>query len=287
MQKLLTTKDLAVALGVSESSLRRWTNSGAIGTSRTPGGHRRIPLSEAIKFIRDTHATILKPEILGLPEVAPVADPGHGAQTEANLHAALVDGDAERVRGLMVSMYLGGTSVAALCDGPLRLAMQRIGELWHQDCQGILVEHRATDVCIGAISAIRLMLPETPRDAPLAIGATPPGDPYMLPSAMAAAVLVEAGWRETNFGPQVPLDLLAGAARARGANLVWLSISSIDDPARLRKGVRKLADQVSNMKVPLAIGGRAAGEIAAARIPNVQLMQSMAELSAFARGARR
>ncbi len=287
MQKLLTTKDLALAIGVSESSLRRWTNSGAIATSRTPGGHRRIPLSEAIRFIRDTHATILKPEILGLADVALESDPGHGAQAAQSLYAALADGDAERARGQIVSLYLGGTSVAGLCDGPICLAMQRIGELWHQDCQGILVEHRATDVCIGAISAIRQMLPETPKDAPLAMGATPPDDPYLLPSAMAASVLVEAGWRETNFGPQVPLDLLADAARVRGASLVWLSISSVDDAAKLRKGVRKLAYQLSGIAVSLAIGGRAAGELAAARIPNVQPMQSMAELGAFARGARR
>lgn len=131
------------------------------------------------------------------------------------------------------------------------------------------------------------MLPEAPQGAPLALGATPPGDPYLLPSAIAATVLVEAGWREINFGPQTPLDLLTDAARARGASLVWLSISSIDDTVRLRKGVRKLADQLSRMKVRLAVGGRARGEIAAARMPNVQLMQSMAELSAFARGARR
>src|SRR5215204_6409591 len=66
LEQLLTTKDLAEAIGASESSLRRWTDSGAIKTARTPGGHRRIPRGEAIRFIRETRATVVRPEILGL-----------------------------------------------------------------------------------------------------------------------------------------------------------------------------------------------------------------------------
>lgn len=285
MQKLLTTKDLADALGASESSLRRWTNSGAIGTTRTPGGHRRIPLADAIRFIRDTRAAVVRPDILGLPDVT--AGSSSGQAHAHKLYDALIAGDAKAARGCIVSMYLGGMSVAAISDGPVHSAMERIGELWSHDCHGILVEHEATDICIGAISAIRQLLPETPNDAPLALGATPPGDPYILPSAMAAAVLVDAGWRAANFGPQVPLDLLADAARDRGARLVWLSVSSVADAGKLRKEISKFADRLSRANVPLVVGGRCAVELEGARLTSVQFMQSMAELSAFARGAVR
>lgn len=287
MQKLLTTKDLAEALGASESSLRRWTNSGAIGTTRTPGGHRRIPLSEAIRFIRDSRAAVVRPDILGLPDVPAASDASSGPAHADKLYDALVAGDSKTACGFIVAMYLGGMSVAAICDGPARTAMARAGELWNHDCRGIMVEHQATDICIGAVSALRQLLPDPPKDAPLAIGATPPGDPYILPSAMAAAVLVEAGWRGVNFGPHTPLDLLAQAARERGARLVWLSVSSIADAGKLRKEARKLADRLSSADVPLVVGGRCAPELVSARVANAQLMHSMAELSAFARGAVR
>ena len=68
--KLLTPKDLADAIGASESSLRRWVDSGRVKMSRTAGGHRRIPLAEAIRFIRETHATVVRPDLLGLGDVA-------------------------------------------------------------------------------------------------------------------------------------------------------------------------------------------------------------------------
>src|SRR3954469_4133419 len=83
MEKLLTTNDVAMAIGASESSLRRWTNSGAIRTHRTVGGHRRIPLSEAIRFIRETGATVVRPDLLGFPG----ADASAGARTAATMDA--------------------------------------------------------------------------------------------------------------------------------------------------------------------------------------------------------
>jgi MerR family transcriptional regulator, light-induced transcriptional regulator len=284
MQKLLSTKDVAMAIGVSESSLRRWTDEGAIQTARTPGGHRRIPLSEAIRFIRDTHATVIRPAVLGLPDVAPDADSSRSVQAAEQLHRVLLEGNAAGGHAHVISMYLGGMSVAAIGDGPIQLAMQRIGELWCHSGKGLLVEHRATDICIGAVSAIRQLLPEPARDAPLAIGGTPPGDPYLLPSAMAAAVLAEAGWREANFGPRVPLELLADAAREREARLVWLSVSHVEDSKALHKGLRKLASRLSSEGVPLAIGGRCTVDLASANSGNTHFMQTMSELSAFARG---
>src|SRR3954454_15061049 len=102
MEKLLTTKELAEAIGASESSLRRWTNGGAIRTSRTVGGHRRIPLSEAVRFVRETGATVVRPDVLGLPAAVGVG----GAGDDEVLYRALLDGDARAARGRVVGMYL-------------------------------------------------------------------------------------------------------------------------------------------------------------------------------------
>ena len=67
---LLTPKELAEVIGASESSLRRWVDAGSIRMSRTTGGHRRIPVAEAIRFIRESGATVVRPDLLGLEEIA-------------------------------------------------------------------------------------------------------------------------------------------------------------------------------------------------------------------------
>src|SRR5271165_4212340 len=66
---LLTPKELADAIGASESSVRRWVDAGDIRMSRTAGGHRRILLPDAIQFIRKMGAAIVRPELLGLTDL--------------------------------------------------------------------------------------------------------------------------------------------------------------------------------------------------------------------------
>jgi len=60
--RLLSPRELADALGVSESSLKRWVDAGKITAARTEGGHRRIALQEAVRFIRETGAPLARPE---------------------------------------------------------------------------------------------------------------------------------------------------------------------------------------------------------------------------------
>ena len=52
MQSALSPKELAHALGVSESSIKRWIDDGRLDCTRTPGGHRRVTIQNALKFIR-------------------------------------------------------------------------------------------------------------------------------------------------------------------------------------------------------------------------------------------
>jgi len=287
MEKLLTTKELAEAIGASESSLRRWTNSGAIRTSRTVGGHRRIPLSEAIRFIRDSHATVVRPAVLGLDDALRVAgDAGGAGEAEAALYDALRDGDAARAGGLVLSLYLGGTSLAAAFDGPISRAMHRVGELWQHDPRGVLVEHRATDICLGTVSRLRSLVAPAADDAPAAVGGAPEGDPYLLPSMMAAAVLADAGYRVTSLGANTPAGVLAQAAAEQKAALVWLSVSTAEPPAKPARDVEELARRLRAQDASLVLGGRHAAPLAGRGLPSVHVLAGMSELAAFARGAR-
>src|SRR5687768_14234467 len=288
MEKVLTTKELAEAIGASESSLRRWTNSGAIRTSRTVGGHRRIPLSEAIRFIRETHATVVRPAVLGLGDATPgVAGSTGGEGVGEAFYRALHDGDAARARGLVLGMYLGGTSLAAMFDGPVGRAMHRIGELWKHDARGVLVEHRATDVCLQAVAPLRQLLAPADETAPAAVGGAPAGDPYLLPSMMVATVLADAGYRVTNLGADTPADVLAAAAEEQRATVVWLSVSVADPVAPVQRGVVQLSKKLAEWDATLLVGGQRAAALDTRHLHNVHLLATMAELVAFTRGAAR
>ena len=90
-QILLSTSEFAAAIGVSESSVRRMADSGELQIHRTRGGHRRIPATEAIRYVRENNVTIVRPDLLGIDEtINQFADDDFGAK----LTAALTDGHA-------------------------------------------------------------------------------------------------------------------------------------------------------------------------------------------------
>ncbi len=282
IESLLTPKDLAAAIGASESSLRRWIDNGDIRISRTAGGHRRIPLNEAVQFVRKIGAKVIRPEVLGLGELRGNVVHGEQLSDGERLFVALQSGDRELARGLMLSWYLDGRSLSALFDGPVRDAMRRLGELWVHSARGILVEHRASDICLATLAELRGLLPNVGASAPLAIGGAPQNDPYLLPTLMASAVLTDSGLRTNNFGANTPVELLAGEAIARGARLVWLSISAHQEPSLLRPSIKKLATTLGKQEISLVVGGTGAASSLPRKLSNVNLIGSMSELAAYA-----
>jgi MerR family transcriptional regulator, light-induced transcriptional regulator len=246
MPRSITPKQLADAIGVSESSLKRWADAGKVTVSRTGGGHRRITLTEAVRFIRDTKATVVDAELLGLPTLSSA---GSNALT-----TSLMNGDTKVVISTIIARFLAGDSIAAICDGPLRAALTHIGNLWRHDGQGVMVEHRATSICIELLATLKSLV-KVPDNAPCAVGGAPSADPYMLPSMMCDAALAEAGFRTVNLGPETPLAVIGQAAAADNASVVWLSFSASPD-ADIVAAMPAFAEQILNRGASLVLGGR-------------------------------
>ena len=172
---------------------------------------------------------------------------------------------------------------AWIFDGPVRSAMHRLGELWRHQADGFLLEHRATDICVQAVMRIRLSLP-VDSQALASIGGAGPGDPYLLPTLMAATVLRDIGMNDTNLGPQTPLAVFREAVERFHPRLAWLSVSVEQVAEAIRPELVSFADDLSRRNASLVIGGQAVGKLADLRHPNLAIGHSMAELSAFARG---
>lgn len=299
MQTVLSPKEVAAAVGVSESSLKRWANDGRIHVHRTVGGHRRISLQEAVRFARAENLPVVRPEVLGLPEVGQVRNLGTESRVDATalLADALKGGRSEEARAIIVDLYLSGKSVAHICDETVRRAMEDVGDVWKHSPEGIAIEHRATDICIQSLNVLRHLIESpTPKDAPRAegesrapgvdqaIGGAPGGDPYLLPSLMVACVVADHGMRAMNLGPNTPLETLELAARQHRPRLLWLSCSAEDAPPAGRD-LERLAATAEETAADLVIGGRSASAIPAA--DHVHRFAAMSELAGFLRGRDR
>ena len=284
VQSVLSTAQLAEAVGVSESSVKRWIDDGRIAASRTAGGHRRVGVEEAARYIRAAGLAVHRPERLGLAELSAYARrTDMDTATGESLFDHLTQGRTAAAAGLLQARFLAGASVAQLVDGPVAQAMTRVGELWRSSETGILIEHRTTEAAIQAFTRLRALLPPV-LDGPVAVGCAPSGDPYVLASLAAAAVVEDEGFRAVNLGPETPIDTLAAGARAFGARLVWISFSSVDDARGLRRQVLKLAKRLHPAGAVLVVGGARVDELALGREKGVCVGHTMAELRAVAQG---
>lgn len=284
MKSHLSPRDLGRAIGVSESSLKRWIDEGRIEAGRTEGGHRRVHLAEAVRYIREAGLPVLQPELLGLGEVGqlgPGFDPH--ALTHQSFSAALQEANVDAARGTILSMYLAGESVADIVDRVIAPALHEIGTLWQHSDAGIYVEHRAVDLCVQAIQQLRGVLPTPSADAPVAVGAAPSSDPYLLPSLCAAVTLEAEGWRVNNLGPETPFHVLALAAENAKATLVWLSVSVKVNEKSFTKEVDALARRLHGHGARLVVGGQKLPRSFATPQPHVHVAANMAELVDFAK----
>lgn len=294
MKSSLSPKEMAAAVGVSESSLKRWTDDGRINAVRTAGGHRRIPVSEAIRFAREARMPIQRPDLLGLPTLDRSTQASGRRDPSAALEDALVAGDAIRAQAILVDLYLAprSPSIASICDGPVRLALTAIGEIWEHDETGIMVEHRATDICVQALNVLRALQSRPPEpgetepiadDRPVALGGAAAGDPYLIPSLMCSCVLTELGYRAINLGPDTPLSTLHIAFQQHRPKLAWLSCASpehVPGP----DDIIALADHLATWKGALAIGGRVLSDGDLPSHACLTHCQTMGDLNQFARG---
>lgn len=286
MKALISPRELADAIGVSESSIKRWVDNDVVKATKTAGGHRRISISEAVRFLRERQISLVNPSAIGMNDVESLVEISSSNESDKSelLYEYLREGQAEAARGLLVSMYLGGRSIAQIVDSSVTGAMSRLGELWFEDDCGIFWEHRATEITISSISRLRMIIPPRGGGAPVAVGGAPAGDPYILPSLCAATVLESQGVNAVNLGPDTPIHSLELASNALKARLVWVSVSVLDDPDQLQQELSSLASLLEEASIPIIVGGSQSDRLA---LPDTNLCHvgtSMGELEAMIKG---
>lgn len=240
---LWTSADVAAALGVGVSSVKRWTDEGRLASVRTPGGHRRYEISAVREF---AHAYGYASE--RLPDLP--APPATGVvELRAALLPALLQGNAGTVRAVVgAARQLG---VAQVLDGAVSETLRTIGEMWARGELGVEAEHQASYLLSEAIDRLR---PETVEEnGPLAILAAPPGEQHELPLRMVRLLVELHAWRTLYVGANTPWPAVDTLVRRSKPAAVLLSARSAEpfDSDRFIE----LCRSWRRMRVVVAIGG--------------------------------
>lgn len=278
----VSTAQVAEALGVGTTTVKRWVDQGILPAHKTPGGHRKLLLSDVVRVVRAGDFPRLDLRRLGLPPEGP-RPPDPRSLSAATL-AALKRGDAEALGALLQGAQRSGLAVETLADAVVAPAMRRLGHEWAEGRVEVWQEHRGTQLCAAALYAIRAAL-EVPDDGtrPLAIGGGPGGDPYLLANLLAEMTLMGLGWEVVNLGPNTPLPSFRDALAQTRPRLLWLSASHLVDPESFLEQYRALYEDAARLGTAVAVGGPALTEEVRARMPYTTFGDGLTHLAAFAR----
>jgi MerR family transcriptional regulator, light-induced transcriptional regulator len=269
-------KQVAQALGVSESSLKRWCDRGFLQTTRTAGGHRKLQAAEVIRFA---------PELLGLPPVPPVTDASF-PRTASLLAEALLAGEEALVRQILFNLAVGQPGLARIFDDVVARAFVEIGERWACQQADVYQERRGCEIILRVLVELRKSQPPA-TDLLTACGGTATGNIYSLQTLMAEIVLRECGYKATSLGTAIPFPSLVQAVREIRPTLFWLSAAYIADEPEFLSGFAELSAACAVTQSALVVGGRALMPAVLQQMPDVTYIDNMQQLSGFARSLAR
>lgn len=181
---------------------------------------------------------------------------GSDLPASRSFREALASGNEERCRQITQELIERGATRSEAAELLITDAMHGLGRAWEGKELDIYQERRGCDIAMRLIYELRSSLPLPDAEAPIAIGGAPEGDPYQLPTALVELSLREVGWNATNLGSNLPMDSFGQAAHDYAPELVWMSVSSVQEPDMFVAAQNQLAASLGE-DVPLLIGGRA------------------------------
>ena len=281
----LSPKQVALALGVSEASLKRWCDKGLLSSTRTAGGHRRIARGSVMQFLRERNQPPVRPELLGLPTAT-----GQGEWTSTRVleevEFALEAGNEAQLRLTVLNFYLAGHSVSEMCDTLLTPAFHHIGTNWEHGKTEIFQERRACEICMRLLHELRTRMPTVANASPFAIGGSLQNDPYSLAPTMAELVLRESGWEAENFGVNIPVGSFCAAVATHKPRLLWISVGYIADETAFISDMATLFAAVRKHGGALALGGRGVTPEVRKSVQYSVFCESFRDLASFAEALR-
>jgi excisionase family DNA binding protein len=256
VKELVSPKQVAKAIGVGESTVKRWCDRGLIPMAKTAGGHRRLRTADVLAFIAEQGYELSSPELLGLPVGLGTTDWTIKRACE-RFRQALIESDDLIARQLLLDLAVAKHSITAICEDVIAESFHEIGDLWDGGDLYVYQERRSCEICLRLLHELSSTIGLPPTAAPVAIGATISGDFYTLPVTMAGLVLKSVGWNASLLGTNLPFDTLLQAVDDVRPRIFWLSVSHIAEKSSFLEKVNELFAFINDRSGSLVIGGRA------------------------------
>jgi MerR family transcriptional regulator, light-induced transcriptional regulator len=281
----VSTAQVAQALGVSVTTVKRWVDEGILPAYRTPGGHRKLSMADVLMAVRQGNLPQADLSKL-IPTRGQTSNDTEYLVRQFQL--AVSDVDGEQMRAILHGAYLAGVSIPTLADKVIAPVMVQVGEDWHSGKIDVSVEHRISQACMTALYGLQAMLKTTTADdRPVAIGGAPENDHAATASLLAKLTLLEGGWNAINLGPHTPAFAFRKAIDDLKPTLIWMTVTHLMQPDQFVADYTTLYNAAYSRGISVAIGGRGLTDQLRKRLPYTTFGDGFEHLAAFARSLHR
>ena len=276
---------VAIALGVSVTTVKRWVDDGVLPAHRTAGGHRKLLMVDVLRIVREGQLPQADLSKL-IPRCSQT--PYQFDELLKLFQQAVTQGNTEQVRDLIIGAYRNGQSIEALADRLIMPGMAFIGHEWTKGRVEVFAEHRMTQAVIASLFELRAYLrQQAGKDRPVAVGGAPEHDQYIIPTLLAKLTLLDDGWDAINLGPNTPMSALVQAMQDMKPNLIWLSVSHIEHRDLFLAEYAQLFRAAEAAGVAVAVGGRILQKDLRQQMNYTTFADGMTQLASFARTLNR
>ena len=266
MQKtVLSTADVARLFNVTETTVKRWADEGALKCQKTPGGHRKFVIKYVIEFAEKNNI-----EPLGALEMPMDEERSSRLQLavlERDVHKLsseftdrLLSSDNEDLLHYLSYLYEHKIPLWQIYDDIVRLGLREIGSRWEEGTIGVEQEHRATYKTLDALARLQsqiLVKDLNGRSALLAC----PGDELHELGLRCIGYLFEAeGWRVHYLGAQTPLSAVIRAVHELHPSAVCVSLTRTQQTGTQMESLKEVAGAAHDANAVAILGGRGALE---------------------------
>jgi len=242
MKELLTSREAAALLGVSPTSIKRWSDEALLACVKTAGHHRRFERAVVERFALDpSSGGAVEADASGMAEWIELLV---GDDDLHALEARLLDERALRGSWWAVADSLG----PVLCE---------LGDRWADGRLSVVDEHLGSERLGRALAQVCERLPAG-TSATAALLATAEGDEHTLGLSLVELTLREVGWRTLWAGRRTPADELVASIAGGSPTMRLVAVSASQTSSNRRSlaaQLHKLEAACKRADVALVIGG--------------------------------
>ena len=248
---------------VTETTIKRWADEGALKCQKTPGGHRKFDVKAVVEFAEENKMVPSGTFSLG-----------SGEEMGTTIEAAVLVRDFPLLANILMDKLLSSGSpnahillsyvyghkvlLSEIYDHVVRPAMCQIGVRWATGEIGINHEHRASAEIMAALARLQAdALIKSPNGKTVLLACV--GEEQHEIGLRCASYLLEAeGWGINYYGARTPVHALVSAIAELRPSLVCVSISAYGRAEENENDLRALHDVVRSGNVSLVVGGSGA-----------------------------